>query len=163
MTSRSLTLHDMCNALITLRDKVITDQNLSTLKSVVQKMTQLLIELSNGLTHEDIQSLESEFTSRGLQEEFSLLQTLMDHPFIQSLRTTKTQISIQGIIEAATFIQSHIKTTASIIDDIKELLQALADVTLFTTQSPDDISSRSLDDGTLLTPELQQLYDEFMS
>lgn len=160
--SRSVTITDVFHALVTLRDRILTDKNLTTCKRVIDTMTLMLTDIINGISSEELISLQDDFTSRGLKTEYNLLKELFQTPFVQSLKSTYSKIKIEGIIEATQFIQTHLKTTISLLDDIKEVLGALHDIELYKETNPDQ-SSRTLQDGTLVeNEELLAMYKEFL-
>ena len=158
--SRNLTITDIFHALITIRDRVITDENLTTCKRVIDTMTQLLIDIANGYSNADLTAIESEMMSRGLESEYNLFKEICSHPFVQSLKTKASSITIQGIIDAASFIQTHLKTTVSLFDDLKELLSALEQVSIFKSTNE---STRSIIDESARYPEdLREMYTQFI-
>lgn len=160
-TSRSFNLTDVFNALITIRDRVITDENLTTLKRVIDTMTELMLSLHQGVTQENISTLETEFSSRGLQQQFSLIKEIINHPFIQSLSNKVENVSLQGMIDAITFIQTHIKTTENLVADLRELLESLSCIEVYKTQDNSTESPRSISYKTI-PEDLLNLYQDFI-
>lgn len=162
MQSRSINITDVFHALVTIRDRIITDENLTTCKRVIDTMTTLLAELINGISQEELVTLENEFTSRGLITEYTFLQEILQNSFVKSLKSMTTSITVDGIIDAIKFIQTHLKTTVSLLDDVKDVLSSLDDIKTYQETSSEQ-SSRTLQDGTFVDDELFEMYKEFFN
>ena len=152
-----MTLQQLLHVLITIRDRVITDQNLTTVKQVVDSMTELFAELANISIDES--TLKEEFVSRGVSEQFLFFQKILNHPYLLKLKTQTTQITIERIIDALQFLKQHIKTSENMVDAVQELLTSLEQIVEYTTQ---DTASREVINPSSLSSELYTLYCDFI-
>lgn len=163
MSERSISIQDAVDALLLIRDSIVTDDNIGTVVGIVEKMEILLTSMYNWFqddapSQEELLDIaEEEGVVEETEQILPLLEESMTDDDSEDSRgfgewwkrvfsgDTKEIFSLQGCMEAITFIRDHLELSDDILQDLSALFDALRTVELFKQQEEDsDEQSRSL-------------------
>ncbi len=189
--TQTITLQDVEQALVFIRDHIITDETVGTLFGAVNKMSGMFVDIYFGLKtwfdkgedFEQINKLQeaaAEVDVAGVidpiiraireDEQNPLLDDLKKTLAIEEAvegKTSRSIVSFEGILEAIMFLVEHIKTTGDVLQDVHSVVQAVSKIQNFKEQpveeSDEQASGRAIGQPEFNDGELNDLYQEFVS
>ena len=170
-TSRSVSIQEVVDALVTIRDQIVTDENIDTVVGVIDKMKTMLYSIYTWISKEDLpkEDILKVASEAGITDEMNAIVNLPEEGSrnISSWWNSFTSVfagreaapfSVTGLIGAIVFIRDHLAKSDTILSDITSLFEALQTVQFFSDQEDEDTSARSLDfDKAKVTELYQQL------
>ena len=160
----TITLESAIAALKTIRDEVVTDQNLTTVKEVVDQIQEMVLSIYGWVTstplNPDEVALEAE--KEGVKEDVALIiedlsseepefQPYIPEEPVESAEDADDRgFSLAGMIEAVKFIKGHLKTSDNILTDLISLFAALDTVKFYSEQQTEDRGTPDIEREGLL-------------
>ncbi len=186
--TQHITLQDVEQALIFIRDHIITDETVETFFGAVNKMSAMFTEVYFGLkswfdkgeAFENITKLQNETTEVDIDhvidplirairegEQDPLLDDIKKSLAIKNVtehKQSRAMVSFEGVLGAIMFLVKHIKTTGDILEDVHSIVQAVSKIQNFKEQpvdGDDKTNGRSIEQPQFEDNELNALYQEF--
>ena len=157
-------IEQLQESLTFIRDHIVTDENLTSVVGVVNKMAAFLTDIYTWLDH----SQETESLNK---EQTALLNSLQDatHPVAPALRTlmmtsdvTSREIkmpTITGIMDALDFIAAHLKSAGEMVTDIYHIFDSVKNAKEYQPDNTEN-QARSI---RRLSQKDQDLYRELIA
>jgi len=144
-----ITLHDVVDSLIYIRDHVLTDENIESVSSIIDKMSIFVGGIYQWISKEDVpDELYIEAKSRNIELETHTLmsgdRSLWDNMMNSFAERDLPDISIEGLLDAISFIRDHLTQGDDILQDLSALFQSLLTVKDYSEQE-EESSSRTLE------------------
>jgi len=139
MEDRNITVQDVAESLVVIRDQIITDENIDTVVGIVQQMTSMLYNIyewirNDSLSDEDISDIddpakralmselkdEMDSSSRSLSDWVNVVKSLFE-----KTKSTVSDFNTDNLINAIEFIQMHLRSSDDMLKDIITLFNNL--------------------------------------
>jgi len=163
---RDISVDDVLSALITIRDNILTDENITTTKSVIDKMSELMFSIYSWINRDsvtlsdiekDISDTDVEAETRALfnPEALTVLDSVKD---LFYNKDNEPIVTIGGLIDAIRFIKTHLSKSDDILNDIIKIMTSLQTVQLFDKKHNDSRGVLEID-----RENLRSLYNELVA
>jgi len=143
MNERTLTQEDIFNSLVFIRDHIVTDENIQSVKDVISQMTQLLksVYVAVKKTPLDAENVYQEAQNREMDiETYDMLNPLFEQDenplwnYISQQISEEDEeemsrgVSVDGLLDVVAFIKDHIVIVDNIMTTLSTLFTSLQDI-----------------------------------